>query len=128
MGIVVSDLDRAAAEYAAMGFRPAAAPVHDLLQRVHILLLSNGNGPGVELIKAAAEDSPVAAFVRRGGGINHVCYEVPDLEAAVDQAMQAGALCVAPPMPAIAFDGRRVSFVFFSSLGLVEMLEVGAPT
>src|SRR6185503_6330450 len=45
----------------------------------------------VELLEPVATDSPVAKFLaRRGPGIHHICYRVPDLDRALEQCRAAG--------------------------------------
>src|SRR6266705_3419991 len=40
----------------------------------------------VELLEAEENDSPIGHFVaRRGPGIHHICFEVPDLNGALER-------------------------------------------
>jgi len=65
----------------------------------------------VELLEPVAEDSPVAKFLaRRGPGIHHICYRVPDLEGALAQCRAAGYELV-DQAPRPGADGRRVAFL-----------------
>ena len=56
---------------------------HDPLQKVRVTFLQTPSPTDalIELVEPAAEDSPVGQFLRRGGGLHHLCYEVPDLDA-----------------------------------------------
>jgi methylmalonyl-CoA/ethylmalonyl-CoA epimerase len=47
----------------------------------------------IELLAPLGENSPIAAFLARNvaGGIHHICYEVPDILAARDRLLAAGA-------------------------------------
>jgi methylmalonyl-CoA/ethylmalonyl-CoA epimerase len=77
----------------------------------------------VELVEPAADDSPVAAFLKRGGGLHHVCYEVASLEAEIERSRAARAVLARPPQPAVAFGGRRICWVFSPQRLLIEYLE-----
>ncbi len=45
----------------------------------------------VELLEPAQPDSPVAKFLaRRGPGIHHICYRVPDLDRALERLPRRG--------------------------------------
>jgi methylmalonyl-CoA/ethylmalonyl-CoA epimerase len=97
---------------------------HDPLQKVHVTFLEvAGGGPLFELVEPAASDSPVAAFLRRGGGLHHVCFEVDDLNAALEDARAHGGLVTSPAQPAVAFSGRRIAWVYTRKRLLIEYLE-----
>jgi methylmalonyl-CoA/ethylmalonyl-CoA epimerase len=65
----------------------------------------------VELLEPVAQDSPVAKFLaRRGPGIHHICYRVPDLDRALAQCRAAGYELV-DQAPRPGADGRRVAFL-----------------
>jgi methylmalonyl-CoA/ethylmalonyl-CoA epimerase len=101
----------------------AEAPlVHDAVQRVLVAFV-NMNGVRVELIEPADPASPVAAAVERGQPLVHLCFEVADLERALAVGREAGFHKVAAPVPAPAFDGRRIAWVYSRTYGLVELLE-----
>jgi methylmalonyl-CoA/ethylmalonyl-CoA epimerase len=65
----------------------------------------------VELLEPHHSDSPVAKFLaRRGPGIHHVCYRVPDLDRALEDCRAAGyRLLDATPRAGAA--GRRIAFL-----------------
>src|SRR5262249_25110331 len=56
--------------------------IHDPLQSVRVTFLKHKNptDPLVELVEPAGEKSPVQAFLKRGGGLHHLCYQVEQLE------------------------------------------------
>lgn len=65
----------------------------------------------VELLEPRDPDSPVARFLaRRGPGIHHVCYRVPDLDRALARCRAAGYRLV-DDTPRTGAAGRRIAFV-----------------
>ncbi len=65
----------------------------------------------VELLEPLHPDSPIGKFLaRRGPGIHHICYRVPDLDAALDACRAAGYRLV-DDVPRIGAGGRRIAFV-----------------
>ena len=58
-------------------------------------------GTEIELLEPTSEDTTVARFIeRRGPGLHHICFEVDDIEAAIDEFMGRGAEFVDPePRP-----------------------------
>jgi methylmalonyl-CoA/ethylmalonyl-CoA epimerase len=99
--------------------------IHDPIQGVHVAFLSpcSGSGPLIELIEPAADRSPVTDFLRKGGGLHHVAYEVEDLEASLDAAHQRGSVIVRKPQPAQAFENRRIGWIYTRERLLIEYIE-----
>ena len=65
----------------------------------------------VELLEPVDPTSPVAKFLaRRGPGIHHICYRVPDLDAALARCRAAGYRLV-DETPRHGAGGRRVAFL-----------------
>jgi len=97
----------------------------DPLQCVRVTFLTGlcATDPLVELIEPAGEKSPVLSFLKKGGGLHHLCYEVNSLEDHLDFMRSAGGKIVRSPVPAVAFDGRRIAWVYTKYRLLVELLE-----
>lgn len=92
VAIVVSDLAASASKYrdllgANVG-EPQALPEHGVT--VVFVTLENSK---IELMTPLGTDSPVAKFLEKnpGGGMHHLCYEVPDLAGAAEALVAAGA-------------------------------------
>ncbi|HEV8511263.1 MAG TPA: methylmalonyl-CoA epimerase [Gemmatimonadales bacterium] len=65
----------------------------------------------VELLEPADPSSPVAKFLaKRGPGIHHVCYRVPNLDAALARCRTAGYQLV-DETPRRGAGGRRIAFL-----------------
>jgi methylmalonyl-CoA/ethylmalonyl-CoA epimerase len=82
-------------------------------------------GTEVELLEPRSPDSPVAKFLAtRGPGIHHVCYRVPDLDAALAACRRAGYRLV-DEVPRTGAGGRRIAFVHPKSTAgiLLELTE-----
>jgi methylmalonyl-CoA/ethylmalonyl-CoA epimerase len=77
----------------------------------------------VELVEPVDEGSPVAKFLKRGGGLHHLCYEVEKLETQLQYSRSTGSLVVRTPVPAAAFGGRRIAWVYTKAKLLLEYLE-----
>ena len=77
----------------------------------------------VELLEAAAPDSPIARFVaKRGPGIHHICFAVDDIHAALDRCRAAGIRLI-DETPRLGAEGKPIAFLHPSSTGgvLVEL-------
>jgi len=108
VGIAVPDLQAAIAFYRdVLGVSPHAPEVAD---GATILALPFGESE-VELLAPLTPDSPVGKFLaKRGPGIHHICYRVPDLDAALEACRAAGYRLV-DDLPRTGAGGRRIAFV-----------------
>jgi len=122
IGIAVENLGDALAFYRdVLGLVPRAPETAD---GATIVSLPFG-GPEVELLEPATPDGPIARFLaKRGPGIHHVCYEVADLDAAMERCRAAGYRLV-DETPRTGAHGRRIAFVHPKSTAgiLIELTQ-----
>jgi methylmalonyl-CoA/ethylmalonyl-CoA epimerase len=123
--VVVSSIKESGELYAEhLGMRALGPAVHDPLQRVIIQFWAQeGCSIPIELIEPVGDDSPVAGFLGKGGGLAHLCYEVEDLEMALEDVRQKGAIVISGPVTAAAFQQRRIAFVILRGIGVTEFVE-----
>ena len=108
VGIAVPDLESALAFYRdVLGLQPHPPEVVD---GATIVALPFGDAE-VELLAPLEADSPIGRFLaRRGPGIHHICYRVPNLDAALEACRKAGYRLV-DEVPRKGAAGRRIAFV-----------------
>jgi methylmalonyl-CoA/ethylmalonyl-CoA epimerase len=108
VGVAVSDLDAALAFYRdVLGIEPHPP---EQVDGATILSLSLGESD-IELMAPTAADTPVGKFLaKRGPGIHHICYRVPDLDAALRACREAGYRLI-DEVPRAGAAGRRIAFV-----------------
>jgi methylmalonyl-CoA/ethylmalonyl-CoA epimerase len=124
VGIVAKNLESAGQAYGhALGLVQDSEIFHDPTQKVRVQFWRDDETNLVELIEPAAPDSPVWPELKKGGGLNHLCYEVDDIERQVGDAVAGGAILAVAPVPAVAFSGRLIAFVYFPDVGLIEFVE-----
>jgi methylmalonyl-CoA/ethylmalonyl-CoA epimerase len=123
----VNRIDREGAEYCqAFGLAAPGEPVDDPIQNVRVAFAQLANGVAVEFVEPLGAKSPVSRILGRGGGLYHVCYEVQDLAETLARVRQQGGLLVSGPVPARAFGGRRIAFIYTVNHELVEFVEAVA--
>ena len=99
--------------------------IADPLQGVRVTFLRSIVSPSeslIELVEPAGAKSPVENFLKRGGGLHHLCYEVDSLTAQLQLSRSLGGLVVRQPMPAVAFGGRHIAWVYTADKLLTEYL------
>ncbi|HYU45798.1 MAG TPA: VOC family protein [Terriglobales bacterium] len=126
VGFVVASIEKSAVSFAqSLGAEWDGHIIHDPNQGVRVTFLRSRHAadPLFELVEPAGEKAPVQAFAKRGGGLHHVCYEVQNLEEALARIRVVGGLITRPPLPAVAFAGRRIAWVYTRNKLLIEYLE-----
>jgi methylmalonyl-CoA/ethylmalonyl-CoA epimerase len=124
VGVAVEDLDAAIALYEG---RFELALVHREVveeQGVEAVLLDVGENH-VELLAPLGPETTVGRFLaKRGPGLHHVAYQVPDAEAALD-ALRAQGVALLDETPRTGIRGSRVAFVHPRSSGgvLTEIVQ-----
>jgi methylmalonyl-CoA/ethylmalonyl-CoA epimerase len=108
VGIAVNDLDEALRFYReVLGIEPHPPEEVD---GATILSLPFGDSD-IELMEPTGPDTPVGKFLaKRGPGIHHICYRVPDLDVAVQACRTAGYRLI-DQVPRTGAAGRRIAFV-----------------
>jgi methylmalonyl-CoA/ethylmalonyl-CoA epimerase len=108
VGIAVTDLDAALAFYRdVLGLTPHPPEQAD---GATIVSLPFGDAE-IELLAPLTADGSIARFLeRRGPGIHHLCYRVPDLDAALSACRAAGYRLI-DEVPRTGAGGRRIAFV-----------------
>ena len=127
VGIAVTDLAAARTLYEqVLGLEVTHEEVLEE-QGVHELLLRAGEAY-VQLVAPLAPDSPVGKFLaKRGEGVHHVGYAVPDIAAALTDLRSRG-FEVIEPAPRIGSGGTTIAFLHPKSMQgvLVELVEEGS--
>lgn len=122
LGVAVESIDAALAFYRdVLGLVPGTPEQAD---GARIVSLPFGESE-VELLEPLTPDSPIARFMaRRGPGIHHVCYRVPDLDAALAACRTAGYRLV-DEVPRTGAGGHRIAFIHPKSTAgiLIELTE-----
>jgi methylmalonyl-CoA/ethylmalonyl-CoA epimerase len=81
------------------------------------------HGVTIELLEPLDESSPIARSLRQGSKLLHLCYEVPDLNAALDVCRSAGFHRLGAAVPAPVLGSEKVAWVFSRQYGLFELFE-----
>lgn len=127
LGIAVTDIGAALAFWRdALGL-PLEPAEEVPSQRVRAHFMPAG-GAAVELLEATADDSPIAKFAaKRGPGLHHVTFEVPDIAAALAKLKVAGVKLI-DETPRAGAHGSLVAFIHPSSAHgvLVELKQKGS--
>ncbi len=101
---------------------PDCKIVEDPIQKVAVSFIVI-NGLNIELIEPQGENSPVTSSLEKGIKLLHLCYTVDSLDDAIKDARKHGFHRISKQVEAVAFDNRKITWLFSNQYGLVELLE-----
>ncbi len=124
IGIAVDDIKEALQLYGSLfHFDPHKILIfRDETQKVDIAFVEAG-GIKLELIRPISGDSAITSFIKRGVNLYHLCFEVSDIESALETGRKLGGIVTVQPVPATAFSGKQIAFIYFKHLGLIEYVQ-----
>ncbi len=123
VGFVVQSISKSIPYWVSCGYEIEIGETHDRLQNVFCCLLVKHGTLPIELVAPSSSGpNPLKARLARGGGIDHICYEVENLEESLQRESKLGSKIVCEPIFAATFN-RRVGFIVNSGGLLVEYME-----
>jgi methylmalonyl-CoA/ethylmalonyl-CoA epimerase len=125
VGIVVRDIPEAAQLYTTrFGYRLRGETVHDPIQTAHVQFL---DGPAsdvrIELVTPDSPNSKLSNALKKGGGLNHLCYVSDHIEEDCAGLRSTGMLVLRSPVAAEAFPGRRIAWLMGQDGIPIELVE-----
>ncbi|WP_422658565.1 VOC family protein [Paenibacillus sp. EC2-1] len=94
----------------------------DPIQQVNVSFIKLGD-INIELIEPDSEHSPITNSLNKGNKLVHLCYEVDSLEQSIKSAIDNQFKVLQEPVHAVAFNHRRIAWVYHRFWGLFELLE-----
>ncbi len=127
VGVVVRKIAPAADNYVRnLGYEIRTEVFHDPVQTAFVQFLAlPGDASYLELVAPDGPDSRLTNALKTHGGINHICYAVPAMDDAFAALRDRGYLAIHAPVPAVAFQGRRIAWFMGRDHLLVELVEQG---
>ena len=123
VGIATDCIEKTVLEYMNLGYAKSELFI-DIIQNVNILFLKKGGSSLLELVEPREKSSPVYNIVKKNGVTPyHLCYEVLNIEECISSLKKRRYVPLSKPVQAIAFDNRRICFLYNKYLGLIELLE-----
>lgn len=105
------------------GYRQLSPVVTNTRQKTRVAFLGKKDSIMIKLIEPAAEDSPVAAFVRKGGGLHHLAFRCDHLVSAIPALKKSGARILVSPEPGEAFCGHPIAFILVPGNLNIELID-----
>jgi len=126
IGIVVNNIQESLGEFSKfVKFDEITIPTLVGSQKVNVCFMKIGE-LRIEFIEPVGNKSPVKKFLEKGGGFNHICFEVNNLSETINEIIEKGGRLIISPT--VGFEGRQIAFVLLNmkktNLNLVELAEI----
>ena len=124
VGLACRDLAAEQRALEIMGYR-AESPVYedpDLGIRCQFLAISAA-APRIELVAPLAGSAVLDPWLEKGVKLYHLAFLTADLAGELARLQAQRGKIIVPPTPAVAFGGKRVSFVMLPNMLLSEFIE-----
>jgi methylmalonyl-CoA/ethylmalonyl-CoA epimerase len=123
LGIATKEINNTITIYKNLGFE-ASPTIFDPIQNVNICFLKKLNHPLLELVAVVDEKSPVNNIINKVGTTPyHTCYEVENIEIGIKYLKKQRFVVIVSPVAAVAFNNRKICFLYQPDAGLIELLE-----
>lgn len=111
VGYVVPNMAGGIRRFVEAGGELLVGPTDDPLLGVACALIRMPEGVDVELVAPLpGVEAPISGRLKRGGGLDHLCFWVEDLDASLAREVENDAILLVPPTRAVTFDST-VAFV-----------------
>lgn len=122
IGYATKTLEREREFFRQLGYVQAGESFSDDQQGVFGCFLE-GPGPRLELLENLPGFETLTPWLNAGIGMYHLAYEVQDLAQAEFWARARRGRRITEPLPAVAFNGRRICFYLFRDGPMLEFIE-----
>lgn len=127
VAIAVRSVEKAADKLCELtGYRRKTEKVTNTRHRVNVLFLAKSGSIDIKLIEPSDDESPLWDFVKKGGGLHHLCFKVPDVENACDELKGKGVRILSAPAPGEAFDEHLIAFCYLGFGLNAEIIDTDA--
>lgn len=124
VGYAVRDINKTAQYYLDAGWKMSEI-FEEEVQHTRIAFLTKDGFPAIELVASLkeGEPSPVDTILQKiGCSTYHVCYDVDDIEQAVEDLFDEGFKPLFEPVPSVAMDGHKICYLYHLHVGLIEIV------
>lgn len=124
IGYAVRDIEKTAALYTGAGWQLSQV-FYEEVQGTKIAFLTKEGFPTIELVAPLKEgvQSPVDNFIEKVGCTTyHMCYDVDDIDEAVEDLFDEGFKPLFMPVESVAMDNHQICYLYHKELGLIELV------
>ena len=124
IGVAVFKIEDTVPYYIQAGYSISEIVIEPV-QLVRVVYARKEGCPMIELLEPLNETSPICSILRsRGVGAYHICYAVPDIQAAALEMKNSKFTPLAKPVPGHGLDDALTAFFYNKNVGLIQLVEI----
>lgn len=124
IGWLTDNIEETVKVFSVIGYSLSSEIVNDDTQRCRICFISKPNEVRIELVEPYEDNRTMQKLLKkRGTGPYHTCHIVDDIETAYKEVLSNDFMPLFQPVPAPAFNGRKICYFFKPEFGYLEYVE-----
>lgn len=124
IAIVVKSIEKGISHWCTVfGYEQMTEIVTNTRQKVRVVFLKKSDSIMIKLIEATEESSPVFNFMRKGGGLHHLCFKCSNLQEQIKEFKTLGLRELVPPEPGEAFENEKIAFIYAKQGLNIELID-----
>lgn len=125
--IAVRSIDDAANRFCELlGYSKKTDKVTNTRHRVNVQFLGKTDSLDIKLIEPSDSSSNLWEFIKKGGGLHHLCFKAPDVSQACEDLAKKGVRILSSPAPGEAFDDNLIAFCYLGYGLNLEIIDTDA--
>ena len=106
-----------------LGYSPRTDKVTNTRQMVVVQFLKKPGSIDLKLIEPCDPRSPITDFVKKGGGLHHLCFRAQNGHSAIHELCESGARLITEQQPGEAFDDNPIAFLYLGFGLNIEIID-----
>jgi methylmalonyl-CoA/ethylmalonyl-CoA epimerase len=124
IGIAVNSLETGIEHWEKVfGYKQLTEIIINTRQMVRVVFLAKNNSLTVKLIEPTDTSSPISTFVKKGGGLHHLCFKCSNIEGEIERLKGLGLRVLVGPQPGEAFENEDIAFIFARQGLNIELID-----
>lgn len=122
IGYATTDIAREEEHFASLGYEIESDVFEDYSQGVRGCFIV-GPGPRIELLENLDQSNTLSPWIESGVKFYHLAYMVDNMELALHWFENQRSIMTVAPVPAVAFNNRKIAFFMMRNRQLIEVIE-----
>jgi len=124
LGIAVRNIESGIAQWKEVfGYHQKTEVVINTRQKVKVVFMQKKNSFLIKLIEPFDETSPIASFVKKGGGLHHICFKCDNIDLEMAELKEKGNIILVKPQPGEAFENEKIAFLLGKNNLAIELID-----
>lgn len=124
IGIVVNSLVKGISHWQLVfNYKQKTEIIINTREKVKVVFLEKVGSTLIKLIEPIDDTSSTYRFMKKGGGLHHLCFKCDDLSEKIIELNQKGLRTLVPPQPGEAFENENIAFIYAKHGLNIELID-----